>query len=352
MFLKKHPAVLLGAVFLALALPVTAWAQSGSPDQGMSLDQAIQSAQQYNIGLKSAQFGVNAANNSLISSISTGNFITQGIGQQNAYANLTYTRNTTIYQTEEDYFGVQDAVYNEQIAEKSVAEAQLAYDMAQAQKQAGVYTDTQVSAAKSTLDLQQSLLTENQAKVDAAYVSFNTITGANTTDRSNLTTQVTDDPSYNIGVADADQAVADTLNNYYPAIVAKNTWLGQQNSLDSTDPLTNVYNTSQQDQLAEEATLQSLEAGARSAYLAIGTVQDAYNSVVKAQIAAQSAYSDAQANYNAGVSTKDDLLQAELKLLSANQGLQADLHALLLAEANLAVMTRDGSVNIPASEQQ
>lgn len=351
MFLKKHPAAFIGAIVLALALPVTAWAQTGSDSQAMSMEQALQTAQQYNLSLSSAQIGVNEANNSLVSSEISGEFVTNGINQQNAYAYLTYEQNNTVYQTESAYFAVQDAVYGDQVAEQSVAEAQEAYNMAQVFEQQGVDTDTQVGSAKYNLDLQQSLLTAADAKVDAAYVNFDNTLGLDPTETPDLTSQVAYAPNYIAGVISADQAVADTLNNNYQAAEAKNALLQTQSSLANTRPLTNIEYTSQQAQLTEQETFQSLTSQARAAYLQVSSAQDAYTAAVKAQIAAQSSYSDAQASYNAGVITKDALMQSQLQLASANESLQADLHALLLARANLALISGEGSVSIPISQQ-
>jgi outer membrane protein TolC len=367
------PVLIRAAFLLVLAVPAASSAKTGTAAQPLSLNQAITMAQSNNVNLLTAQINVQMANNTVKSATSnfssSGSFtpsgkngsggggaatglVNAGYAQQNDYAALGYQQNNVIYATESAYLTVQDAVYAEQVKEKSVDEAREAYNIAEISFQQGVDTATDVSSAQYGLESAKAALAAAKANEDAAYVSFDNTVGLDPGERPDLTDVAYYDPNYVAGVVSADQAVAQTLSNNYQAIQAQNNVLAEQETAPiSTNPSTNSSYAIEEAQLAQNATTQTLTADARTGYLELGSAQDAYDAAQKAMIAEQASYSDAQANYNVGVYTKYQLLQAQVTLLSDGQTLQQDLHQLLLARANLALLTGVGSVTIPVKGQ-
>ncbi|MDA8337603.1 MAG: TolC family protein [Peptococcaceae bacterium] len=355
-------------VFFLLSVPAASFAQNTSPPQQISLSQAITMAQNSNVGSIISNINVQQAQNAMATATSgfssSGSFTPSnglnagatkgavGLMQtnynlQNAFATNAYQQNNVTYQAESAYFAVEDAVYGEQVAQTSVSAAQEAYREGKASYQQGVETATDLATAKSNLEVAQSKLTAAQAGVDAAFVNFDNTVGLDPSEHPDLTTNVSYDPNYVAGVVSAAQAVSQTLSNNYQAVEAQNNVLLQGELSLYSNPSNNGPLDYQQAQLAQQQVIQGLTGEARAAYLALGSNQDAYNAAQKAVIAAQASYSNAQAEYNAGVITKEGLLEAQLGFISAKQGLQASLHTLLLARANLALITGVGSVTIP-----
>ena len=369
----KSKLVPLVMALLIVAAPAASFADAGTLGQQITLSDAITMAQNSNVGLVISNITLQQAKNSESSAstgfASSGSFTPGSNGNssqinaatgklssaytlQNDLASNAYQQNNVIYETESAYFAVQDAVYGAQVAQTSVDQAQQAYNDAEVSYQQGVETANDLATAKSNLDLAKSKLTAAQAGVDAAYVNFDNTVGLDPTERPDLTTLVSYDPNYVAGVVSADQAVSQTLANNYQALTAQNNVFLADSEQAYANPSTNGYLNYQQAQLAEQQAIQGLTISARAAYMAVGSDTDAYNAAEKAVISAQASYSNAQASYAAGVITKSTLLQAELGLVSAKQTLQSDLHSLLLARANLALITGVGSVTIPVSSGQ
>ncbi len=342
MFMQKcfrGVAILLTSSALALGgAGVPAAMADGAAAPSLSLQQAVQMAQDTSTNIKADQDAILAANNQTSqaqqqfqgftpSSGFNENSSSDSVFKELAESNITQQQAATslnadiakvTLDTFTDYYAVaagQAAMTKDQA---DIDRDQQLLLVANAMFDAGLNTDADVAAAKSQAETSAKALASDQNVLDKAYTSFNQEVGLPTADQPVLTDQMAYS-EFDVNSLDAEVSKALASSN----TIAQLQELASLAQLNvnfpyTLEPIGMIFQESEQTEPNLEAAQQNvigasnnLGVQVRNLYQDIKSLEDEYASLQSALQSAQDNLKNVQAQYDVGLTTMDKVKAAE-----------------------------------------
>jgi hypothetical protein len=248
------------------------------------------------------------------------------ITQQTAYKNVQKAQDQLAYQVKTAYNAVLLALDNKKLADATLDNARVQYQVASAMHQNGMNTDADLLKASNSVDSATASQQQAAKAIKDTYQSLNTLIGLSPDARPTLT---------DIPTMKKLDSTVDVENKVTQAVSQSPTiWADQQAVTTSNlavkmytfnTPSTDTYQAKQIDVTKAQNTVQadtdSLEKSVRSTYYSIKQSEDQYDNLLTQLSTDQATLKTIQAQFNAGMATKAQLVAAQYTLAKDNNSI-------------------------------
>ncbi len=354
--MRRLMIITLLTFLIALGCGITAFAASDEqsvtePENGLSLEEVIEQALIKSTALKQAEKDVDraweardaarAGNIASLKRLNQNDDISTGVlytstfgGDEDGYfrflsANgqwsinkkmLDLTEDATVLQAKGNYHDVIKKQHKLEITEVSLQKAEDDFRIATAKSRVGMATNLEVQAANSLLEAEKSALEQAQAELENAYRNFNKLIGLKPEERPNLITPIEFEKLDVPSLENVVSVVLSSDNNPYLWTkkegyeISKYTWTFSESraaGLIDKEKASLTYQEAREDTRNKVYEL----------YDTLKTLEAAYESALMGLTAAEESLRVTQAMYEAGLVTKNDVLDKEVALNRAQDGL-------------------------------
>lgn len=233
---------------------------------------------------------------------------------------LDLTKDATVMQAKGNYYDILTKLHKLEITEVSLQKAEDDYRIARAKSLAGMATNLEVQAAQSLLEAEKSTLEQTRAELENAYRNLNKLIGLKPEERPNLTTPIEFEK---VEVPSLENIVAVVLSsNKNPYLwtkkegyeISKYTWTfseSREAGLIDKEKASLTYQEARQDTRDKVYEL----------YDNLKSLEASYKSAQEGLAAAEESLRVTKSMYEAGLVTKNDVLEKEVALNNAKDGL-------------------------------
>ncbi len=245
---------------------------------------------------------------------------------------LELTKDSVVLQAKNNYYDILIKLNNLDTAKLSVQKAEVDYRIAAAKAVVGMVSDVEVKAAVSLLETEKSALEQAQAELENAYRTLNKLIGFKQEERPNLITSI---EFKRIEEQNLENKVVWALspdNNPYlwskkeGYEIAKYTWT-------TTEPGEAGLIDKEKAEITYEEARKDTRNKIYELYDNLKTLEASYMSAEEGVNAATEALRVTQLMYKVGMVTKNDVLEKEVALASAKDGLLTVKSSYELAKA-------------------
>ena len=367
---KLLTVVFVASLMITVALP-TAWAADPATPQ-ISLKEAVQKALDNSHALKAAQNSIDkvdqqkdnltpvtsipgsGVNADPATEVAFTGLVSLGIQWESAKANLSEQKDNTTLDTLKQYYNIiacQDTVNRDQ---SNLAYAEQALSMVRAAYSAGLKTNADVMAAEKADEAGSKALDVDKNELDIAYISFNQLIGLSPQDRPELTDQMVYAPLQVDNLEyDAERAVESSKDLFklnQLVAIAKLTEDFPYSISASGQPVYTSHDISHYD---TDSARQNLNLSTDAVRQEVRTLYKNIQEGEQQYAALQSALKSAQENlrvqklmYDTGVTTLDQVKQAEAGCVGTQNGITLLVYKHAIQVANYHLFTGDTIVDL------
>lgn len=335
---KRYIGVIILMFFLVFALQVPVFAASSEEEISLSMDDAVSRALRYSKALESTKLDTEIAEQNKwdMAGVWHPSFITDynedadAAGLYETMPKLDFAvdaarktekmrEDMVVAATYSKYYGVLQALDSLEGAEKALASAEKKFAVKQLYFEVGMLSNIEYEQEAVAFASSKTSLTVAQNSLENAYIAFNQQVGLKTLDRPVLT----DEPVFTaLELENPDSTIRSIVNN------SPSQWLAKEGAK-LRERLSDAPGSDEQDAIgAEQADIDadslydSTLKDVYYIYYGIKGIEDGYQVAVQGVKLAEKAYAVAELQYEVGMGTQADVLEAESSLIDEQNGVK------------------------------